>query len=226
MKILNTASLAATVDAANEAFFLGRTIPKPEKTATALWIASRQGMPGSYAGMFAPTKRDFERGLTFFTGEKMNTGAGTSHILGEEASRILILLDAGGAAVKQSLAKASERMIQLISHGVNKATGTYCCGKCSVAYWRNLAVGGFTNGESHLARGMKTLKARRDGKGRWGIFPFYYTLLALSEINLPAAVAEMKYAAPLCEQLLKRKPAGNVFDKRRRLLAEKILAVC
>ncbi len=226
MKILNTASLAATVDAANDAFFMGRAIPKPERTETALWLASRQGMPGSYAGMFAPTKRDFERGLILFTGEKINTHAGMSHILGEEAARLLILLDAGGTEVKKSLARAGEEMIRRISHGVNKATGTYCCGKCSIAYWRNLAVGGFTNGESHLARGMKTLKASRDSKGRWGKFPFYYTLLALSEIEMSAAVAETRYAAPVCERLLRSRPAGTVFDKRRRLLAEKVLAVC
>ena len=31
---------------------------------------------------------------------------------------------------------------------------------------------------------MKMLKAHCDGKARWGRFPFYYTLLALSEIDL------------------------------------------
>jgi len=47
--------------------------------------------------------------------------------------------------------------------------------------------------------GLKALKKRRDGKGRWRNFPFYYTLLSLTEIDIPQPVDEMKYAAKACE---------------------------
>ena len=57
MKLLNTDSLAATVDAVNEAFFLGKKIPSNQRDAVAAWIAARQGIKGSYAGMFAPRDR-------------------------------------------------------------------------------------------------------------------------------------------------------------------------
>lgn len=61
MKVLNTRSLAATVDAVNEAFFLGRPLSKSDRRRAAEWIAGQQGEPGSYAGMFAPMKKDFRR---------------------------------------------------------------------------------------------------------------------------------------------------------------------
>jgi hypothetical protein len=32
----------------------------------------------------------------------------------------------------------------------------------------------------------------RDGKGGWRTFPFWYTMLALSEIELPGAGAEIR----------------------------------
>jgi hypothetical protein len=102
----------------------------------------------------------------------------------------------------------------------------YCCGGCSVALWRHLAVGGLEDAERRLAAGMRALKSHRKGDGRWQRFPFYYTLLALSEIDLPAAVREMRYAAPSCERVLKRSAKGDRFDRRRRLLAERVLAKC
>ena len=54
----------------------------------------------------------------------------------------------------------------------------------------------------------------------------YYTLLALSDIDLPAARKERQYAAPLCESLLKRKPKDDRVDVRRRHLAERVLVMC
>jgi len=104
--------------------------------------------------------------------------------------------------------------------------GTYCCGKCSCALWRHLSVGGLDKAERRLAAGVKTLKSRRDGNGRWKVFPFYYTLLALSEIDLPSAVSEMRYAAPSCERILKQSPKDGKYTQRRQLLAERVLAKC
>ena len=55
MKILNTRSLAATVDAVDEALFHGRSISRPERLEAAKWIARRQGEAGSYARLGFPT---------------------------------------------------------------------------------------------------------------------------------------------------------------------------
>lgn len=110
MRLLDERSLAATVDRVNEAFFFGRRIPRDEARQVALWLAGRRGLPGSYAGMFAPTASDFSRGIRLFTGERISSGAATGHILGEEACRTLLLLDAGIPQADEALARATRSM--------------------------------------------------------------------------------------------------------------------
>jgi hypothetical protein len=107
--------LAATLDAINDALFFGRRIPKAEAARAARWLAGRQGLPGSYADMFAPTTRDYAGGIRLFTGERITSGAATGHILGEEACRVLLLLDAGGREVGQALRRASRAMDDRLS---------------------------------------------------------------------------------------------------------------
>ena len=77
-----------------------------------------------------------------------------------------------------------------------------------------------------LAIGLKILKAHRNGAGRYRRFPLHYTMLALAEMDLPAALEEMRYAAPALERSLKRSGADDKFTERRALLAERVLARC
>ncbi len=226
MKLINQNSLASTLDSVNEAFFYNRPLSKSERVQAAKWIASRQGLPGSYANMFAPTKRDFRNGLTLFTGEKITTRAGLSHILGQESCRILLLLDVTSVDVKSALEKATTGFMERMKQYIMADKGMYCCASCSCELWRRLSAGGIKNGERILAAGIKTLKSFRDGRGRWKRFPFYYTLLVLNEIELPSARKEMRYAAPACERLLKRQTKRDKIGKRRRILAERILEKC
>ena len=228
MRIVYKSSLAKTVDAVNEVFFFGHSLSKSKKGEVAKWIAKRQGKSGSYANMFAPTDKDFRDGIRLFTGERVRSGAATAHILGEEACRALILLSINTAGVQKSLSNANNGMMERIkiSEGKGRVRGTYCCGTCTSSYWRHLAVGGLKNAERELQAGIKNLKLHRDRSGRWRKYPFYYTLLALSEINLPSAVKEMQYASRLCESLLKRRPKRDKYSQRRRFLAEKILLKC
>jgi hypothetical protein len=224
MKLVNPNSLAETLDMVNEAFFYGQPIPKSQRDKCAKWIASRQGKVGSYANMFAPTSRDFKVGVRLYTGEMVNSRAAVAHILGEEACRALILLDVSALTVRMALQRASLGMLTRL--GESRQKGMYCCGKCSAALWRHLAVGGLDKAEQRLTAGIKSLKLHRDGQGRWRRFPFYYTLLALSEIELPAAIKEMRYAAPVLERFLRRSGRGDKTSQRRRLLAERILEKC
>jgi len=226
MKIISPNSLSETLDALNEAFFHGRPVPKSERQRAAKWIASRQGKPGSYADMFAPTEKDFKAGIMLFTGDRLRTRAGTAHILGEEACRALILLNVSVPSVRDALRRATVGMMDRLGPVSGPRAGKYCCGTCTCAYWRHLAVGGLEHRDRRLAAGMKILKSHRDGTGRWKVFPFYYTLLALSEIDLPSAVGEMRYAAPSCERIAKRPARDDRIAHRRRLLAERILAKC
>jgi hypothetical protein len=227
MNIINPNSVAATLDAVDEALFFETRLSQTQKQAVAKWIASRQGLPGSYADTFAPTEGDRKDGIRVFTGESIRTGVATAHILGEEACRALILLDVPSATVREALSRASRGLLSRVE-GAEAAgqTGTYCCGICSVSFWRHLAVGGLGDCERRLESGMQALKSRRDGNGRWGRFPFYYSLLVLTDIAIPSALQEMRYAAPLCERYLRRSPREDAYDRRRRALAERVLARC
>lgn len=225
MKVINQDSLAATLDAVNEVFFFGRSLSKPEREQISQWIASRQGRPGSYANMFAPTENDIKKGVKLFTGERVRSGAAIRHILGEEACRALILLDVSIVGVHNALKRASRGMMYALNRS-KRMPGMYCCGICSCSLWRHLAVGGLEDGERRLAAGMKALKLHRSGNGKWNRFPFYYTLLALSEIDLPFAIQEMRYASAICERYLRRSPKDNKIAQRRRFLVERILEKC
>jgi hypothetical protein len=228
MKTVVTNSLAETLNTLNEAFFLKRDLTWAERIAAARWIADRQGRLGSYAGMFAPTVRDFKNGIKVFTGEAVRSNAATGHILGEEACRALIRLDVPDPKVKAAQARARLGMLKRLRDTENrgKVHGMYCCGICSVAYWRNVTAGGLDRNQARLTAGMKQLRAHRLGNGQWRRFPFFYTLLALSAIDLKSAAGEMKYAAPVCERYLKHSHGTGAFARRRRLLAECILARC
>lgn len=233
MSTISTDSLYQTIDVINEALFFERSLSKTKKERAVKFIASRQGLAGSYRGMFAPTEADFAQGIRLFTGERFATRAGTAHVLGEEACRVLILLDMDVVAAREALARATEAMTAVLWKAVSGYSwrhrpGEYCCGKCTCSLWRHMAVGGLKDADPTrwLNAGTKGLKSLRDGEGRWQRFPYYYTLLALSEIGLPGAVAEMRYAAPRLERLLKRKPKNDAFDERRRVLAGRVLARC
>ena len=215
MKLLYKTSLAKTIDAVNEALFFDKKIPASLKKEAVKWIAGRQGLPGSYAGkLFALTKKDYESDILLFTGEKVKSGGGKAHIIGEETCRALKLLDPKNKA----LAKAQKGMEELLAGHIagGNELGTFCCVTCSCALWRNASAGGLKNSKKLLDAGLKILKSNRDGKGRWGRHPFYYTLFTLSEIDSPKAKAELKYCQTACEKSLKRLLKKNdIISKRR-----------
>jgi hypothetical protein len=225
--LLHTDSLAATVDAVNAAFFYGARTTGAERAAAAKWIASRQGLPGSYADMFAMTEADVALGVRLFTGQDIGSGGGARHILGEEACRALLLLGVTAPTVRKALQRATAGMTErLLRYSLQ--TGTYCCGRCTPSVWRHLTAGGLRDArpERLLAAGLRTLKSARLGTGKWRRYRFHYTLLALSEMDSRAAVAEMRYAAPLCERMLKRAAPDDEYARRRRAVAERVLAKC
>jgi hypothetical protein len=110
MGLLDERSLATTLDAVAEELFFGRPIPGAEADSVARWLAGRQGLPGAYAGMFAPTSSDYHDGMRLFTGERIMSGAATGHILGEEACRTLLLLKVDSPVVVGALERAQESM--------------------------------------------------------------------------------------------------------------------
>jgi hypothetical protein len=226
MEIVNANSLAETLDVINESFFHGQAPTVSERKEAAKWIATLQGKPGSYFGMFAPTDADLRNRVRVFTGEVVRSKVATKHVLGEEACRALILLNVPDTGVKDALARATRNMLIRLreTENRNEVHGFYCCGTCSTSYWRNVAVGGLDRNDERLAEGMKILKSLRIGDGRWRRFPLYSTLLALSEINIKSATEEIRYAAPVLEHYLKQATREDKYSERRRILFERILA--
>jgi hypothetical protein len=226
MKIIHANSLASTLDVLNEVFFTGQALSKGERNEAARWIASRQGMKGAYRGMYAPTPLDYRRGIRLFTGERVVSGAAIGHILGEEASRALILLNGNSVIANETLEKSNKGIMRALMscETPTRVRGFYCCGTCTAALWRHLAVGGLNKSRKRLGAGLKVLRKYRDGNGKWRRFPFYYTLLALSEIDDERAIDEMRYAAPVCERLVRRYRAISRLAVRRRMVLERVLA--
>lgn len=240
-------SLAKTVDAVNEALFCGRSVSATEREGVADWITSRHGMAGCYANTFAPFPDEAREGMRVFTGERCKSASGR-HIIGEEACRVLRLLDVSAKATSDALDEAT-RSLDIgpaeLPRGEDPKPddgkfhwlwpyrgGTFCCGPCTVGMWRHLLAGGFDHPEERLARGLKCLHDCRKGSGQWRVFPLWYTVLALVEVDLAEAREELRYAAIHLELAAKRFPAAQSCEPepmrpwpgRRAELARRALA--
>jgi hypothetical protein len=223
--LIHPTSLSDTVDSVNEAIACGQKISPSARKAVARWIASRQGLQGAYANTFAGFESERQDGIRLFTGERVNS-ASARHILGEEACRALLQLDVHDEDIRHALARATEGLLQCLAraaaHPRNTNFGIFCCGKCTVGLWRHLIVGGLDRQEERLRRGIQHLHSMRDDKGGWRTFPFWYTVLALSEIKVPGAGAEIRYASPRLVRAAGRS-SGTRFDHRRQAIAERAL---
>lgn len=227
--LVNPTSLWRTLDMLSDAFHNGRLLSYLQRAEAAHWIAKRHGQAGAYANMFAPTALDRRHGVRVYTGEKISSKAGTAHVLGEEACRALILLEISEPTVLSALEEAEAGIRERVEASEKRSPnsmGWYCCGTCSVAFWRHLIVGGVNWSERRLLAGQQRLKEHRAGKGKWKRVPYWYALLALSEMDGPAAREECRYAAPGLERYLKRKMKADVNNTRRRAVAERVLALC
>jgi hypothetical protein len=224
--LINRVSLSQTVDAINAAHFDGRTLPAAERGQAARWIAARQSLPGSYGGTFAGFPSERSKGIVLFTGEAI-ASASARHILGEEASRALRLLRVRDHHVTRALESADEGLMRCLAHAAEdprkRNPGLYCCGKCSVGLWRNLLAGGLNRREERLRRGALHLRSMRDGEHGWRKFPFWYTVLALSEMDNGEAKAELRYAAPALERAASRAVPSAIYARRRHELASRTL---
>jgi hypothetical protein len=175
-----------------------------------------------------PQKVISNYGTTMFTGEKITSGAATAHILGEDALSIINRWNLADKALQKDIASLrkqwSLKMDECESQ-LGRPMGMFCCGKCSLAYWRGLLAGTMPRGQERLSQGLKLLQANRDGRGRWKRFPFYNTLWVLGEMPDPKAKKELHYAVPSMERFLKRTASSEqVFDLRNRKIIESILS--
>ena len=176
------------------------------------WVLARQGLQGSYFNLFMPTNQDLSQGVRLPTGERMLSDAGTRHVLGEEALRTVIVWKLGSSsAVKRAL----ESFNDLLEAGAK--SGSWCCYTCTTAFLRTLAVAKPNRWDGILEKGLNRIKKARTADGRWHGFPFYYTLLTLSEMDTPSAQAELKHTSKIAERLLKRYRGDDRISRFRRL---------
>jgi hypothetical protein len=216
--ILDSNSLMNTIDNVNELFLADSSIPEEEGLAVASWIVSRKGEKGAYRGMFAPTPQDFEHGIRVFTGEIL-TSASARHIMGQESARAAWLLAKDDPIVRSAYDQATNWMSETPDF---QHTGTYCCGKCSLAFWRHFKVGNFNHQEAMLSKGLSVMKTYRSGDGKWHRFPFFYAIYTLHELELEEARAELIYARPVMERYLHRTPK-DIYSRRKFTILEKAL---
>jgi hypothetical protein len=224
--LIDKASLSQTVDAINAAYFAKRPLAAADRGQAARWIAGRHGLPGAYGGTFAGFPAERVNGIVLFTGERIMS-ASARHILGEEASRALRQLRVRDATVNRALESADRGLMRCLERAAEGPRGSnpglFCCGKCSVGLWRNLLAGGLDRREERLRDGAAHLRSVRDGDHGWRKFPFWYTVLALSEMDSTTATAELKYAAPALERAASRAVPSAVYGRRRHELAVRAL---
>jgi hypothetical protein len=216
-------TLAAVVDEVSAAFFDNCAIPPAVADEIATWLASRQIHSGNEKDMLAPTDRDYRAGVRLFTGERLRTKLATRNVLTSEAARALILLGTSSAPVQDCLERVGHKLASRCFAGSCRIGE---CAHSAVGLMRYLAVGGWVDAEEHLAWHLELLSQHRNGSGRWQRFPFYYTLLALTEIDLPSALKELRYAVPACERVLRRAAGHGEYARRRRVVVDEVLSRC
>ncbi len=215
-------NLASDLDALNEVLFFNYPLIHAERSIFLTMIAGRQVKDGPTAGLFSTPEQNRE-GLRLFTGERLRTALASGNVLAAECMRALVVLSGPHPAPEEVIERAHARL--------RGACFTSCCakGECahsSLAWMRYLAVQEGRRQQEWLEHHLAVIKAHRDGSGRWWNFPFYYTLLALSEIDLPGAKSEMQYAAQTCSQYLLRARREEETDRRRTTLMERVVERC
>jgi hypothetical protein len=218
---IRSSALARILNDVNSRLAAGDSISGGERSRVARDLLDGQIRSGRYAGLFARVETVPRDGVPLFTGEKLRTKGAVRHVLTHETTRLLRILAPEDAGVREALALVAERVA-----GACYAADFCVIGECAhaaVAFMRALAAGGHPDAENRLERHLRVLERRRDGKGRWRGFPFYYTILTLLEIDLPAADNALRYAGPACGRVARRRTGLEEMTARRREIIERAL---
>jgi hypothetical protein len=223
--LLDPESLARTVESVEDARLLGRKIRKEDRLAVIEFLSSRQGIEGSYHGLYAPTEADFAQEATLFTGEKLKSWGGKAHALGEEAMRALRWLGPKDPVGKAALKRGAKIIDRVRDEMVDSRRnwGEFCCGTCSIALLRNLADWDGDPLPGWRQAAIERIHENRDGMGRWRRFPFYYTLSALAELKLSGVAEEIQYAWSGLERAMSTLVGkSDPVSIRRRVLIDRL----
>ncbi|MCK5848266.1 MAG: hypothetical protein KAH01_03610 [Caldisericia bacterium] len=218
-------SLSEVVDEINHSVFFREPIDEKRKSNLANWISSRIHKSGGYNGLFAPTEKDLNGPIKTFTGELVTSVAGKAHLLGEEALNALVSLNIHTKDIDKSIEDATNIIDAMIKENEteDKYCGFFCCGKCTVSYWRNLINNRLSNSKERLTQGLIDLEENRDQKGRWKRFPFYYTSYVLDETPIDSIKRQLRYIEPVLQRISKRKFSNDKYGIRRKYIVKTLL---
>lgn len=173
------------------------------------FIVGQQIRHGRDAGVFVESRNVSRSKARVFTGERLQTHLAAKNILTMESARALILTGSSSESVYLSIALAKEWL-------ENQCFTNFCptgeCKHSSVAFMRYLNVLGSID---RLERMVSKLSKFRDGNGGWKGFPYFFTLLALAEIDSPIVEDELQYALTSIEQRFKRSQSVEPYMTRR-----------
>jgi hypothetical protein len=203
--------------------FFDEPILPAERDALVGWILAHQNRQRGFC--FCPTVAEREQGIRLFTGEKLQTRLAADNAVEMETLRLLALLQPDTPQVQQ-LFEMSERRLSAVCYGRVCSKGE--CAHASISVLRYHTVRGAGNNAGMIGRGLDALRQDRTGKGHWRTFPFYYTLLWLTELHNGAvdngldqqACAELSYARDGCKRLLSRPQPGSLEEPFVRVRAK------
>ena len=196
MSIMGEQCLYQVVVEAAKFLFDGGSYTLPEKVDLANWILAHQNR---YRGfIFYPSQSDRESGIRLFSGEKPKAKFLVDNVVELETLRILALLQPDAPEVLQVLQDANHRLFQLCF-----ANGCIVgeCAHASIAFLRYLIAHATNPSAPKFRRTLDILKQKRSGDGKWRGFPFFFTLLWLTELPDNLAEDELSYTFGYCDQL-------------------------
>jgi hypothetical protein len=211
-------------DAARHLFFGGR-FKSGDRDELAAWVLAHQNRRRGFS--FYPTAVERELGVRLPSGEKPRTMLAADNAVEMETLRLLALLRPDDVEVRLLFERA-ERRLSGVCYGRVCPVGE--CAHASISVLRYHAARDAARSAGMIARGLETLRQARIGEGQWRYFPFYYTLLWLTELPEgldERAHAELSYAQDRCRWLLSRSrpgTSGEPFEEVRAKILRDALA--
>jgi len=211
-----------TVLAAARTLFDGGLPPRDDREALVHWILLRQNRQKGF--IFYPSPQDWQAGIYLFSGERPRTKFLAENAVELETLRLLARLDPGNTEVQRVFRQANQRLFPLCF--ANSCTQGECA-QASLAFLRYITAFDADFYLSRIKKGLERLKEARAGDGQWKGFPFYFTLLWLTEIPAELALAEMAYASTRPPRLVtgSLKPGDAFSQVRKAILRQAVRTV-
>ncbi len=220
MSLDHPVSLFAAIDACSEDYLYRKTISFEDRQALVALFTSRQILSGPNSGFFTRDTTEPDERTQLFTGETLHTKLASRHIPLIEIPRLLILLAVMDEASLRCIELADQRM-RSMCYSEFCASGE--CRALTIAYMRYLNAKESDKLAGRLSDFLEQLRTFRDGKGGWRGFPYFYTMLMLSELD-DIARYELEYSRPRLEKMAEQRKPDQPISLRCWAITETILS--